>query len=81
MTDLKANRLAVKFSQSELARRSGVPRLKICLFELGDGKLTAEEQCRIRESLQSEAERLRNISVQIDFVQSPAVAGAGASRD
>ena len=79
MTDLKANRLAVRFSQSELARRSGVPRVKICLYELGDGKLTAEEQGRIRGALQSEVERLRRVSIQVEFSTSTVVT-AGATR-
>jgi predicted transcriptional regulator len=80
MTDLKANRVAVKFSQSELARRSGVPRVKICLFELGDGKLTTDEQGRIRVALESEVDRLRNVSIHVEFSASTAAA-AGAIRD
>ena len=46
---------------------SGVSRFKICTYELGAGSLTTDEQTRIREALQTEAERLRNISIQIDF--------------
>ena len=46
---------------------SGVSRFKICLFELGDGTLSANEQMRIREALQAEAERLRQISTDFDF--------------
>jgi hypothetical protein len=54
---------------------SRVSRFKICLYELGDGSLTPEEQSRIREALQAEAERLRQISTQFDF------AGLGGSND
>jgi len=50
-----------------LARLSGVSRFKICLFELGDGSLTADEQTRIRAVLQAEAERLRQISTHFEF--------------
>jgi predicted transcriptional regulator len=64
---LRDNRMALGVSQSKLARLSGVSRFKICLFELGDGTLTADEQIRIREALQAEAERLREISTHFDF--------------
>jgi transcriptional regulator with XRE-family HTH domain len=50
-------------SQSKLARMSGVSRLKICTYELGSSLLTTAEQGRIHESLQAEADRLRNIRV------------------
>ena len=46
---------------------SGVSRFKICTYELGDSSLTSDEQRRILEALQAEAERLRTISVQIEF--------------
>jgi transcriptional regulator with XRE-family HTH domain len=69
MTNLKNHRQAVKFSQSELARRSGVPRLKICLYELGDGKLTPEEQGKVRAAIEGEAARLRTVANAIDFGQ------------
>jgi hypothetical protein len=55
-------------SQIRLARLSVVSRYKICLFELGDGSLTAEEQNRIRTALQLEARRLRSVSSNIDFL-------------
>jgi hypothetical protein len=59
--NLRGNRIVLGVSQSKLARLSGVSRFKICLFELGDGSLTADEQIRIREALQAEAERLRQV--------------------
>jgi hypothetical protein len=59
--------MALGVSQSKLARLSGVSRFKICLFELGDGSLTSDEQIRIREALLVEAERLRQISAHFDF--------------
>jgi hypothetical protein len=37
------------------------------MYELGDGSLTADEQNRVREALQAEAERLRQISTHFDF--------------
>jgi hypothetical protein len=46
---------------------SGVSRFKICTYELGDGSLTTNEQVRIREALDAEAERLRNISTSLQF--------------
>lgn len=71
--NLRTCRLALGISQSRLARLSGVRRFKICLFELGDGALTAEERERISGALQAEADRLRNVSIQIDF--SPSAIG------
>lgn len=64
----------LRLSQSELARKSGVPRPKICIFELGGGSLSFDEQRRIQEALQREAECLRSITVDIDF---GVMAGAG----
>jgi predicted transcriptional regulator len=64
---LRGNRIALGISQSKLARLSGVSRFKICLFELGDGSLTDDEQIRIRQALQTEAERLRQVSTQFDL--------------
>ena len=72
---LRIHRKTLGISQSKLARLSRVSRFKICLYELGDGSLTPEEQSRIREALQAEAERLRQISTQFDF------AGLGGSND
>lgn len=46
---------------------SGVSRFKISTYELGDGSLTTDEQIRIREALQAEADRLRQISNHFDF--------------
>jgi predicted transcriptional regulator len=65
--NLRTHRSVLGISQSRLARLSGVSRFKICLFELGDGLLTSDEQIRIREALQAEAERLRQISTHYDF--------------
>jgi transcriptional regulator with XRE-family HTH domain len=67
--NLRACRLALRVSQSRLARLSCVSRFKICSYELGDRSLTTGEQLRISEALQAEAERLRNLSIQIDFGQ------------
>ena len=69
---LRWQRAALGISQSKLARLSGVSRFKICTYELGDGALEPDEQDRIREALETEAARLRNISVEIDFGTSQA---------
>jgi|HubBroStandDraft_5_1064220.scaffolds.fasta_scaffold27443_5 predicted transcriptional regulator len=69
--DLRQNRQALGLSQSKLARLSRVSRFKICTFELGGCSLTADQQSRIREALCAEAERLRNLSTNVDFGNSP----------
>ena len=65
--DLRQQRQALGLSQSKLARLSRVSRFKICTFELGDCALTPEQQHQIREALCAEADRLRSLSIQIDF--------------
>lgn len=69
MNDLRSHRGVLGISQSRLARLSGVSRFKICLFELGDGKLTDVEHAKLRAALQTEAERLRSLSTSINFGQ------------
>ena len=80
MKNLRSHRNSLGVSQSRLARLSGVSRFKICTYELGDGSLTAEEQNRIRQALQSEVDRLRTIPLHIDFGQLESSA-QGASGD
>jgi predicted transcriptional regulator len=65
MAQLRSLREALRLSQSQLARQSGVSRFKICVFELGSGSLTPNEQMLIKEALQAEAERLRYTASQI----------------
>lgn len=77
MNGLRSNREALGVSQIRLARLAGVSRFKICVFEGGDGDLTAAEQARIRDALQAEAKRLRSISLQIDFGQLGSAASGG----
>lgn len=67
--DLRTHRTELGISQSRLARLSGVSRFKICTYELGDTRLTDDEQDRIRKGLQAEIERLRSVSFQIEFGQ------------
>jgi predicted transcriptional regulator len=67
MNELRTHREALGISQSRLARLAGVSRFKICLFELGDGKLTSEEQDRIRAALRTEAQRLRNLQDRLNL--------------
>ena len=64
---LKSHRVVLGISQSRLAHLSGVSQFKICTYELGDGSLNVDEQVRIREALQAEVERLRQISTHFDF--------------
>jgi predicted transcriptional regulator len=75
--NLRSSRIALGVSQSKLARLSGVSRFKICSYELGDGAMSPDQQSRIREALQAEAERLRSISIHIEFGQPQPVAGTG----
>jgi len=77
---LRNHRNELRISQSKLSRISGVSRFKICTYELGNGSLTADEQRRIREALQAEAIRLRDVAVYADFGQPeslPAQEGSG----
>jgi predicted transcriptional regulator len=67
VTNLRAQRNALKISQIRLARLSGVSRFKICTYEVGDGLLTSDEQARISEALRAEADRLRNVTLPIAF--------------
>jgi predicted transcriptional regulator len=69
--NLRACRISLGVSQSRLARLAGVSRFKICTYELGDRALTHEEQSRIRVALEKEAQRLRDISIQIEFDRPP----------
>ena len=66
---LRAIRITLGLSQSQLARLSGVPRHKICTFELGDGTLDPDQEVRLRNAVQTETNRLRNLAVEIDFVE------------
>lgn len=68
--DLRQQRQALGLSQSKLARLSHVSRFKICTYELRDCSLTPEQQNQIREALFAEADRLRNLSIQIEFARS-----------
>lgn len=65
--DLRSHRKSLGISQSRLARVAGVSRFKICLFELGDGSLTVDEENRVSAALQVEVERLREIPIHFDF--------------
>jgi predicted transcriptional regulator len=69
ITNLRFHRGVLGISQARLARLSGVSRFKICAYELGAGFLTSEEQDRIGQALQSDAERLSSIHLHIDFGQ------------
>jgi transcriptional regulator with XRE-family HTH domain len=65
--ELRAARKTLGLSQSHLSRLSGVSRFKICLFELGDGSLSIQEQDRIRGALQTETDRLRKLPESFEF--------------
>ena len=61
MKTLKEHRSRLGLSQAKLARLSGVSRFKICTSELGDTTLTEGDQEKIRQALQAEAARLREV--------------------
>jgi hypothetical protein len=65
-------------SQTRLARRASVSRFKLCMFELGDGTLTADEEGRISQALQAEADRLRALPVLAGLAGSKAGGGRAA---
>ena len=67
--NLRTRRNTLGLSQSRLARMSGVSRFKICSHELGGGSLTSDEENRIRVALHAEADRLRNISTDVELGQ------------
>jgi hypothetical protein len=67
MLELRTCRELLRLSQTKLARLSNVSRFKICLFELGDGALSAAEQRRVSEALRAELDRLQNISIHLDI--------------
>jgi predicted transcriptional regulator len=78
--DLRSHRIAIGISQSRLARLSGVSRFKICTYELGSTKLGPDDQSRIRAALTAEADRLRQVSIQVDFGQPSTGAEIGVGR-
>lgn len=51
---LRALRLALKFSQSELARKAHLPRWKINTFESGDPSLSNEDIGKINAAIRAE---------------------------
>ena len=63
---LKTQRNLLKLSQSKLSQLSQVSRFKIVLYELGEGKLTDEEQRRIQEAIRSQALRFRETLAEIE---------------
>jgi predicted transcriptional regulator len=67
VASLRGCRAAIGLSQSKLSRLSGVSRFKICLYELGDGSLSGQEQDRIRRALQAEKDRLQDLSANVSF--------------
>jgi predicted transcriptional regulator len=77
MEQLRIHRNTLRLSQTRLAKLADVSRFKICLFELGDGKLTEDEQGRIRVALEVEAQRLR--ALPDSFSAAPAGGGTAAA--
>lgn len=65
MSDLRQSRMTFRLSQSELARIAGVPRIKICLHELGDRHLNPLEEKQVRDAIRREAARLGEAARQI----------------
>jgi hypothetical protein len=71
-----SKREALEISQSKLARLADVSRFKICVYELGSGKLTEEEHASINRALSAEAKRLRTLAGSfMRRAEVPAVAG------
>ena len=64
----RTQRTTLRLSQSELARRSGVARLRIHLAELGDRELTPDEEAKVRAALQTEIDRLRNLPASVELM-------------
>ena len=64
---IRTIRIALRVSQSLLARLSGVSRYKICGCELGDAVLSREDRVRIHTAFQTEVERLRRVVIQLDL--------------
>jgi predicted transcriptional regulator len=64
--NFKEDRSRLGLSQAKLARLSGVSRFKICPSELGDSRLTSDEQAKLRSALQAEAERLRTTAASVE---------------
>jgi predicted transcriptional regulator len=62
MMDLRARRTALHLSQSRLARLSGVSRFKICLHEMGDKTLSAQDLERVETAIRREAQRLHGLT-------------------
>jgi predicted transcriptional regulator len=67
MVNLRSTRESLSISQSKLARLAVVSRYKICMFELGGGSLTAQENRRIKTALEAEAARIRAAAVKIEI--------------
>lgn len=61
-THLRKQRVGLRLSQSALARLADVPRVHICLHELGDRPLKPTEIARVEAALRKEAMRLRQVS-------------------
>jgi predicted transcriptional regulator len=57
-----SKREALEISQSKLARLADVSRFKICVYELGSGKLSEEEHAKVNRALNAEAKRLRTLA-------------------
>jgi predicted transcriptional regulator len=80
MKQLRTHREALGISQSRLARPAGVSRFKICLFEIGDGKLTEDELTKIRAALNGEIQRLQRLSATVDLARMSAPEAAEKGR-
>lgn len=66
MQDLKRKRTSLRLSQSALARLARVPRVHVCLAELGDRQLSSKELEQVRAALCKEATRLQRVSQSIE---------------
>jgi predicted transcriptional regulator len=61
MADLKDHRRALRLSLLSLSHKASVSRFRLWASEQGTLTLTAEEERRIRDTLDSEFARLRDV--------------------
>jgi hypothetical protein len=64
--------MALRLSQSALARMAGVDRIYLCLHELGDRRLNAQNEKRVEAALRHEVERISDACRSVmDEIASP----------
>lgn len=64
--DLKDKRVRLKLSQLRLARRAGVSRFKLCLYELGEGTLNPREIALLESAIAEETRRVKRMLGEVE---------------